>query len=122
MIFSLILLLAIVVFLAFFIGFNISNTCTFWFFNTYTDISVTTVAFISFAAGIVVALLIVLIAKLKTPVQKEIVTVEKPAKDKNLKKEIKKIEAKNRKFKFGKKKADSSNEGTSTETESSSGE
>ena len=34
----LILFLAFVVFLAFFVGLNIGNTCTFWFFKTYTEI------------------------------------------------------------------------------------
>lgn len=112
MIFSLILIILIVIFLAFFIGKNISNVCTFWFFKTYTDVPVATLAFIVFAAGIIVALLVILFAKLKTPSSKEKIELKpksEKSKEKDLKSEIKNLEKKNRKFKFGKKKSDSEN-------------
>lgn len=105
MIFSLILIILIVIFLAFFIGKNISNICTFWFFKTYTDVPVATLTFIVFAVGIIVALLVILFAKLKTPSTKE--KIEIKSKNKDLKNEVKNLEKKNRKFKFGKNKSDS---------------
>lgn len=64
MIFALILILLIFIFLAFFVGKNLSNICTFWFFKTYTDLSVTVIVFIAFAAGIIFSLLCYLVAKL----------------------------------------------------------
>ena len=67
MIVSLILILLLVVFMAFFIGMNLSNACTFWFFKTYTDLPVAVLALIAFGAGIVFALLFILVAKMKAP-------------------------------------------------------
>ena len=64
MVFALILILLIFIFLAFFVGKNLSNICTFWFFKTYTDLSVTVIVFIAFAAGIICSLLCYLVAKL----------------------------------------------------------
>ena len=64
MIAALILILLIFIFLAFFVGKNLSNICTFWFFKTYTDLSVTVIVFIAFAAGIIFSLLCYLVAKL----------------------------------------------------------
>ncbi len=64
MVFALILILLIFIFLAFFVGKNLSNICTFWFFKTYTDLSVTVIVFIAFAAGIIFSLLCYLVAKL----------------------------------------------------------
>ncbi|MBR1638419.1 MAG: DUF1049 domain-containing protein [Treponema sp.] len=71
MIFALILFLAFVVFLAFFVGLNIGNTCTFWFFKTYEAIPVSVLVLIAFGAGIIVSILFVLIAKLKGPSESE---------------------------------------------------
>ena len=51
MIVSLILILLLIVFMAFFIGMNLSNACTFWFFKTYTDLPVAVLALIAFGAG-----------------------------------------------------------------------
>ena len=65
MIVTLILFLVLVVFLAFFIGFNLSNVCTFWFFKTYENLPVAVLVLISFAAGIVLSILVYMIAKLK---------------------------------------------------------
>jgi len=67
MIFALILFLAFVVFLAFFVGLNIGNVCTFWFFKTYTDVPAAVLVLIAFGAGIIVAILFMLIAKLRGP-------------------------------------------------------
>ncbi len=80
MIFALILFLAFVVFLAFFVGLNIGNTCTFWFFKTYTDIPAAVLVLIAFSAGIIVAILFMLIAKLRGPSQAEIEKKEDLAK------------------------------------------
>ena len=63
MILALIIILLIILFLAFFIGKNLTNVCTIWLFQTYTDKSVVVVIFIAFAAGIVFSLLCYLIAK-----------------------------------------------------------
>ena len=67
MIVTLILILLLVIFMAFFIGLNLSNVCTFWFFKTYTDLPVSVLALISFGAGIIFALLFILVAKMKAP-------------------------------------------------------
>ena len=64
MIAALIIILLIILFLAFFVGKNLTNVCTFWLFKTYTDLSVTVIVFIAFAAGIVFSLLCYLVAKL----------------------------------------------------------
>ena len=63
MIAALIVILLIILFLAFFIGKNLTNVCTLWLFKTYTDKSVVVVIFIAFAAGIIFSLLCYLIAK-----------------------------------------------------------
>lgn len=67
MIVTLILILLLVIFMAFFIGMNLSNVCTFWFFKTYTDLPVAVLALIAFGAGIIFALLFILVAKMKAP-------------------------------------------------------
>ena len=67
MIVTLILILLIIVFMAFFIGMNLSNVCTFWFFKTYTDLPVAVLTLIAFGAGIIFALLFILVAKMKAP-------------------------------------------------------
>ena len=63
MIAALIIILLIILFLAFFIGKNLSNVCTLWLFKTYTDKSIGVVIFIAFAAGIIFSILCYLIAK-----------------------------------------------------------
>ena len=63
MIAALIVILLIILFLAFFIGKNLSNVCTLWLFKTYTDKYVVVVIFVAFAAGIIFSLLCYLIAK-----------------------------------------------------------
>lgn len=65
MVFALILFLAVIIFLAFFIGKNLSNVCTFWLFKTFTDLPVVILVFVSFAAGIVFSILIQAIVKIR---------------------------------------------------------
>ena len=64
MIAALIIILLIILFLSFFVGKNLTNVCTLWLFKTYTDLSVTVIVFIAFAAGIIFSLLCYLVAKL----------------------------------------------------------
>ncbi|MCR4948936.1 MAG: lipopolysaccharide assembly protein LapA domain-containing protein [Treponema sp.] len=91
MVVTLILILLIVVFMAFFIGLNLKNFCTFWFFKTFTDLPVSVLALIAFGAGIIFALLFIFVAKMKAPpsdaeeravrkLQKEAKKAEKQAK------------------------------------------
>lgn len=86
MIFTLVVLLLVIVFFAFFIGMNLSNICqSFWFFKTYTNIPVAVLVLIAFAAGIVVSILFFLVAKLKASAKEDrerqvIVQEEKPSK------------------------------------------
>ena len=108
MIVSLILILLLIIFMAFFIGMNLSNVCTFWFFKTYTDLPVSVLALIAFGAGIIFALLFILVAKMKAPASDAEVRAQKKlekkaraeeklclAKEKQAEKEAKKV--KNRK-------------------------
>ena len=62
---TLIVILVVVVFMAFFIGKNLSNVCTFWLFHTFSDIQVSVLILLAFAAGIIFSLLALLIYKLK---------------------------------------------------------
>ena len=104
MIVSLILILLLVVFMAFFIGFNLSNVCTFWFFKTYTDLPVAVLTLIAFGAGIIFALLFILVAKMKAPASDAEIRAQKKlekkaraeeklrlAKEKQAEKEAKKV-------------------------------
>lgn len=104
MVVTLILILLIVIFMAFFIGLNLSNVCTFWFFKTYTNLPVSVLALIAFGAGIIFALLFILVAKMKAPpsdaeeraarkLQKKAKAEEKLrlAKEKQAEKETKKV-------------------------------
>lgn len=65
MVFTLILFLLIVVFMAFFIGKNLQNVCVLWFFKTFENIPTSVLVLIAFAAGIVFCILLMLIFKLK---------------------------------------------------------
>ena len=67
MIVTLILILLLVIFMAFFIGMNLSNVCTFWFFKSFTDLPVAVLALIAFGAGIIFTMLFIFIAKMKAP-------------------------------------------------------
>lgn len=89
MVITLLFILILVVFLAFFVGNNLSNLCTFWFLKTYTDLPVTILVFFAFGAGIVLSLLCVLFAKLRK--SKDDAVEEKHAK---LQAKVKKAEEK----------------------------
>ena len=66
MIVALIILIALVIFLAFFVGKNLASVAnTFWFFKTYTNISALVLVLVAFACGIIVAVLCMIICKLK---------------------------------------------------------
>ncbi|NLC92667.1 MAG: phage holin family protein [Treponema sp.] len=65
MIFGLVLILFIVIFLAFFVGNNLSNVCTLWLFKTFDNMPVAMLVFISFAVGIVFSLVCVFIGYLR---------------------------------------------------------
>lgn len=107
MVAALILILLVCIFLAFFVGKNITNLCTFWLFKTYTDLSVTVIVFIAFAAGIVFSLLCYLAARLmKSSKKSETDNANKTEKPQQKKQG--RFDFKMDKFKLGKgKKADS---------------
>lgn len=65
MVFALILILLIVVFIALFVGFNLSNVCTLWFFKSFENLPVSVLVFTAFAAGIIVSILVFTAAKIK---------------------------------------------------------
>ncbi|MCR4743031.1 MAG: hypothetical protein K5866_09210 [Treponema sp.] len=101
MIFTLIVLLLVIVFFAFFIGMNLSNICqSFWFFKTYTNIPVAVLVLIAFAAGIVISILVFLVAKLKSSAKEDrnrqvIVEKEKISKrEEKIKKNLEKLKKK----------------------------
>lgn len=119
MITTLIVLILVVIFLAFFIGFNVQNQATVWFFSTYSNVPVVLIIFISFAAGVAIALLIALIAKLRSPSKKEVEkdsAKEEKDKNKDLKEKIKKLESK-KGFKFKKNNTDKNTTVTSESKE-----
>ncbi len=65
MVIKLIFILLIVIFLALFVGYNLSNVCTLWFFKTFENLPVSVLVFTAFAAGIIVAVLFITAAKIK---------------------------------------------------------
>lgn len=65
MVFSLVIILLIVVFLAFFVGKNLSNVCTIWLFSDFSGIPVSVLVFIAFGCGIVFSILCIVIGRLK---------------------------------------------------------
>lgn len=101
MVFLLVLFLLVVIFLACFIGFNLSYTCTLWLFKTYENVHVAILVLIAFGAGIVFSLLLMLISKLKSSMTNSAVESEVKKRVKSEKRE--KTEQKLNKFKRGKK-------------------
>lgn len=65
MVFTLIVILAVIIFLAFFVGKNLTNLCTLWFFKVYENLPVSMLVLIAFGAGIVFSILVAMIYKLK---------------------------------------------------------
>lgn len=84
MITTLVVFLLVIVFLAFFIGKNLSNVCTFWFFKTYTDLPVAVLVFIAFAAGIVFSLILISLSRVLKARAKEKSSVQSTASDKTV--------------------------------------
>lgn len=79
MVIALIFFLLIIIFLALFVGFNLSNVCTLWLFKVFENLPVAVLVLISFAAGIVCSLLCLSITKIKRSkknADKETVTEE----------------------------------------------
>lgn len=66
MVATLIILLVIVIFLAFFVGKNLGNLCTFWLFKTFENLPVAVLVLIAFGAGIVCSILFVIAAKIRS--------------------------------------------------------
>lgn len=98
MVFALILIIMIIVFVAFFIGKNIDYTCTLWLFKTFENKPVSVLILSAFAAGILFALISLLLIKLnksvnsmpEKPARSEI--QKKPARIKTRKSLLKKAE------------------------------
>lgn len=65
MVATLVILLILVVFLAFFVGKNLGHVCTFWLFKTFENLPVAVLVLIAFGAGIVCSILFVLVAKIR---------------------------------------------------------
>lgn len=111
MIFSLIVLLFLIVFMAFFIGKNLTNVCTFWIFKTFTDLPVAILALVAFGAGVVVSILVFLLAKLKKSATEDRVANAKESVKKQqnkVQKQMKRLEKKDKKI--GKVKAGSASD------------
>lgn len=64
MIAGLVSIIILIIFISIFIGKNIAYECQIWFFKTFESTNVVIIAFISFTAGIIFALLFMLITKL----------------------------------------------------------
>ena len=88
MVLGLLVIIFVVVLLAFFFGLNLSNICTIWFFKTFTDVPVSMLVLVAFAAGIVFAFICVLISKFrsspKIPEKSKMVTKDKINSNKSL--------------------------------------
>lgn len=82
MILTLIFIILIAVLIAVFIGKNLSYVTPIWFFKSFGETNVAVIVFIAFAAGIVFALLCLLIGKVIKPSKTE---TETSSKNENLK-------------------------------------
>ena len=65
MVITLIVFLAIVIFMAVFIGKNLQNVCSLWLFKSFENVPSTVLVLFAFAAGIVFCILLIIIFKLK---------------------------------------------------------
>ena len=65
MVITLIVFLAIVIFMAVFIGKNLQNVCSLWLFKSFENVPSAVLVLIAFAAGIVFCILLIIIYKLK---------------------------------------------------------
>lgn len=64
MVIGLIFTLALLVFMAFFIGKNLDYSCSLWFFKTFENKPVYMLVLVAFAAGIAAAILCIIIVKI----------------------------------------------------------
>ena len=65
MVLTLIVFLAIVIFMAVFIGKNLQNVCSLWLFKSFEYVPSAVLVLFAFAAGIVFCILLIIIFKLK---------------------------------------------------------
>lgn len=65
MVLTLIVFLAIVIFMAVFIGKNLQNVCSLWLFKSFENVPSAVLVLIAFAGGIVFCILLIIIYKLK---------------------------------------------------------
>ena len=65
MVLTLIVFLAIVIFMAVFIGKNLQNVCSLWIFKSFENVPSAVLVLFAFAAGIVFCILLIIIYKLK---------------------------------------------------------
>lgn len=65
MVLTLIVFLAIVIFMAVFIGKNLQNVCSLWLFKSFENVPSAVLVLFAFAAGIVFCILLIIIYKLK---------------------------------------------------------
>ncbi len=101
MIITLIVFLILVVFMAFFIGFNVEHSCSLWLFKSFESLPVSVLVLLSFAAGMVFSLLLLMIYKFRksnTANEVEKLAVEKSKNDKKNIKLREKTERKIRKL------------------------
>lgn len=71
MISALIFIILIIIFIALFIGKNIGNLCNLWLFHTFENQQVSIMILIAFAAGIIFALISILLVKLAKSMKSE---------------------------------------------------
>lgn len=71
MVIGLIFILALVVFMAFFIGKNLNYACSLWFFKTFENKPVYMLVLIAFAAGMAATILCIIIFKIVKTVKEE---------------------------------------------------
>ena len=90
MVLTLIVFLAIVIFMAVFIGKNLQNVCSLWLFKSFENVPSAVLVLFAFAAGIVFCILLIIIFKLKKsladePVDKSSVRLKREKTEKKLK-------------------------------------
>jgi len=91
MVTGLILLIIVVVFLAFFIGKNLDFACALWPFESLGELPVSLIVLISFAAGVVFSLILVIFIKLNSSGKKKEKSEETKTKKKRKEKNPKTI-------------------------------
>ena len=97
MVLTLIVFLAIVIFMAVFIGKNLQNVCSLWLFKSFENVPSAVLVLFAFAAGIVFCILLIIIFKLKKSLADE--PVDKSSaqlKREKTEKKLKNLQAKNK--------------------------